>query len=71
MWTRATATVLAAATMAGCNRGAGADKAGPASAEARADSSREASQALRDSGVSVDTQTIDTGTARTTPAEDN
>lgn len=71
MWTRAAAAVLAAAMVAGCGRGAGAEKAGPASTEARADSAREASQALRDSGVSVDTQKIDTGTARTTPAEDN
>ena len=76
MWMRPAAAVLAAALVAGCDRGGGgggADKGkdGEPSAEARQDSSREVQQALRDSGVSVDTQKIDTGTARTTPAADN
>jgi hypothetical protein len=69
---RAGAAVLAAALAAGCGKGngGGGDAKAP-SAEARQDSVREVQQALRDSGVSVDTQKIDTGTARTTPAEDN
>jgi hypothetical protein len=73
MWMRAGAAVLAAALVAGCDRGqvGGAGKDGQPSAEARRDSSREVQQALRDSGVSVDTQKIDTGTARTTPVADN
>jgi len=74
MWMRPAAAVLAAALVAGCDRGgggAGSGKDGEPSAEARQDSSREIQQALRDSGVSVDTQKIDTGTARTTPVADN
>jgi len=74
MWMRPAAAVLAAALVAGCGRGAGgadSGKDGEPSAEARQDSSREIQQALRDSGVSVDTQKIDTGTARTTPVADN
>ncbi|SOD03137.1 hypothetical protein SAMN05216486_10837 [bacterium JGI 053] len=74
MWMRPAAAVLGAALAAGCSRGgggAGEGKAGEPSAEARQDSSRQVQQALRDSGVSVDTQKIDTGTARATPAEDN
>jgi hypothetical protein len=75
MWMRPAAAVLAAALVAGCDRGegggAGSGKDGGPSAEARQDSSREIQQALRDSGVSVDTQKIDTGTARPTPAADN
>ena len=77
MWMRPAAALLAAALVAGCDRGAGGaaggDKDGEPSAEARQDSSREVQEALRDSGVSVDTQKIDTGTAttRTTPADDN
>jgi hypothetical protein len=71
----AAAMVLTAAVVAGCNRaGGGGDGSGGArepSAEARQDSAREAAKALRDSGVTVDTQKIDTGTARATPAEDN
>jgi hypothetical protein len=76
MWMRPAAALLAGAVVvAGCDRGAGggggSGKDGQPSAEARQDSSREVQQALRDSGVSVDTQKIDTGTARTTPAADN
>ena len=74
-WTRPAAAVLAAALAAGCSgAGAGGGDSGNGkepSAEARQDSAREAAQALRDSGVTVDTQKIDTGTARATPAEDN
>ena len=71
-WMRAGAALLAAALAAGCDKGGGGggDAKAP-SAEAHQDSVREVQQALRDSGVSVDTQKIDTGTARTTPAEDN
>jgi len=69
------AAVCAAAALGACDRGGGGGGAaggtakGPA--EAQEDSSRVTAKALQDSGVSVDTQTIDTGTARTTPAEDN
>ena len=76
MWMRPAAALLAAALVAGCDRGAGGaaggDKDGEPSAEARQDSSREVQEALRDSGVSVDTQKIDTGTTtQPTPAVDN
>jgi len=78
MWMRPAAAVLAAALVAGCDRGAGGGngdgkgKDGEPSAEARQDSSREVQQALRDSGVSVDTQKIDTGTTtQPTPVPDN
>jgi len=73
-WIRPAAAVLAAALAAGCKGGGSGDGSGKAqepSAEARQDSVREEQKALRDSGVSVDTQKIDTGTARATPAEDN
>lgn len=73
-WIRPAAAVLAAALAAGCGGGGSGDgpgKAQEASAAARQDSMREEQKALRDSGVSVDTQKIDTGTARATPAEDN
>jgi hypothetical protein len=73
-WIRPAAAVLAVALAAGCGGGGSGDgsgKAQEASAEARQDSVRQEQQELRDSGVSVDTQKIDTGTARTTPAEDN
>jgi len=71
-WIRPAAAVLAAALAAGCvveKDGDGDGKSGGArgaSAEARQDSAAEVQQALRDSGVTVDTQKIDTGT--TTPA---
>jgi hypothetical protein len=76
MWMRPAAALLAAVVVAGCDRGAGGGdgkgKDGEPSAEARQDSSREIQQALHDSGVSVDTQKIDTGTTtRPTPAADN
>lgn len=76
-WMRPAAAMLLAAVMAGCGRGGGggngggSDGAGERSARARQDSARQVQQALRDSGVTVDTQKIDTGTARATPAEDN
>jgi len=78
MWMRPAAALLAAALVAGCDRGAGGaagggDRDGEPTAQARQVSSREVQEALRDSGVSVDTQKIDTGTAttRTTPVDDN
>lgn len=69
----AAAAVCAAAALGACDRGGGGGSGGAAKdqAEAQEDSSRVTAKALQDSGVSVDTQTIDTGTARTTPAEDN
>lgn len=68
-WAAAAAIVLAA-----CDRGAGGGAAAQPKnpAQARADSVHDEQKALRDSGVSVDTQTIDTGSAATaTPAVDN
>lgn len=74
----ARAVIAALALVAGvaaCDRGAG--KAGGAASaqreqQARADSARSEEKALRDSGVSVDTQVVDTGgPAAATPAEDN
>jgi hypothetical protein len=65
--------VAAAALLAACDRGgsAGAAQQKPA-AQVRADSAESEQKALRDSGVSVDTQTVDTGSAAAaTPAEDN
>jgi len=71
-WTRAGAAVLAAALAAGCDRGGGGNgEAKPPTAEARQDSAKQVQQALRDSGVSVDTQKIDTGGTKATPAADN
>ena len=70
----AAAAVCAAAALGACDRaggGGGNGGAGAAQPEAQEDSSRVTAKALQDSGVSVDTQTIDTGTASTTPAEDN
>ncbi|HEX8904609.1 MAG TPA: hypothetical protein VF771_07190 [Longimicrobiaceae bacterium] len=68
--------IAAAALLGGCNRfGGGGD--GDAAAEkqdpgvAREDSARLTAKALQDSGVSVDTQTIDTGAAQTTHVDDN
>jgi hypothetical protein len=78
MWMRPAATMLAAALVAGCSRGeagagGGEEKDGEPSAEARQDSTKKVQQALRDSGVTVDTQKIDTGTTtpRPTPVEDD
>jgi hypothetical protein len=62
-----TGTILMAALAAGCNRGAPAARDPAEQATARADSTRKEQEALRDSGVSVDTQRIDTGGARLTP----
>jgi hypothetical protein len=79
MKTRAAAAVLAVAMAAGCGRfgggsGGGAGATGGRGQEtqaAREDSARATAKALQDSGVSVDTQTIDTGTAATARADDN
>lgn len=69
-WAAAAAIVLAA-----CNQGGGGGGAAATprdAAQARVDSAHNEQKALRDSGVSVDTQTIDTGSAAAaTPAEDN
>lgn len=66
------AVVLAAALGAACDRAGGAAaKAEKAPAEARRDSARDEQKALRDSGVTVDTQVIDTGGTKATPAADN
>jgi len=76
-WMRTAAAIPAAVVVAGCQISGGngsgnaAGGAREASAEAREDSTRKEQQALRDSGVTVDTQKIDTGTARPAPTEDN
>jgi|GEM_PF-3170964 len=68
---------VAAIVLAACDRGAGAGGGGAGAAaknpaQARADSVQNEQKALRDSGVSVDTQTIDTGSAAAaTPAVDD
>ena len=72
----AMAALALAATVAACDRGAaaggGGGAAGGQSAEkARADSARDEQKALRDSGVTVDTQTVDTGGAAAPQPEDN
>lgn len=75
-WTRAAAVLLAAA-LAGCGQpggegeGGGSSRSGRSAAETRADSLRKEQQALIDSGVTVDTQVIDTGVTRPAPAEGN
>ena len=76
-----TGLVAALALMAGlsaCKQGSGGGDAGGAAAtpknreEARADSVANEQKALRDSGVTVDTQVIDTGSATSQGApEDN
>lgn len=71
------AALLAAVLAAGCTQaggggeGGGGSRAGRNAAESRADSIRREQQALIDSGVTVDTQVIDTGAPKTTPAVDN
>ncbi|HYH78806.1 MAG TPA: hypothetical protein VEX86_03395 [Longimicrobium sp.] len=73
----AVAAIALAAQAAACNQGArgagkgGADAPAKGDARARADSAQSEQKALRDSGVSVDTQTIDTGSVTAPPAEDN
>jgi hypothetical protein len=68
---RGAGPVLAMMAVTACNRGVGSAQAEKAPEEARRDSAVEEQKALRDSGVTVDTQVIDTGGARSTPAEDN
>lgn len=63
-----TAAVLAVAALGGCTSGTPAGKQETAT---HADSARVTARALQDSGVSVDTQKIDTGGARTAPVDDN
>jgi hypothetical protein len=67
------ATACAAALLGACNRGGGGggEVAGEHQTEAHVDSARAQDHQLRDAGVTVDTQSIDTGTARSTPVEDN
>jgi hypothetical protein len=64
--------MLCAALAAGCTQaGGGEAPSGERAQKARADSIRDEQQALIDSGVTVDTQVIDTGAPRPTPAADN
>jgi hypothetical protein len=68
------AMLALSATVAACGgAGGGGNDAAAAQREvqARADSARNEDKELRDSGVSVDTQTVDTGTAAAPAAEDN
>jgi hypothetical protein len=75
MGMRVAAAVLAAGTALGaCDRGSGGGAAKGAEAggaEVQEDSARVTAKALQDSGVSVDTQKIDTGGAQTTHVDDN
>ncbi|HET7232734.1 MAG TPA: hypothetical protein VFJ16_22170 [Longimicrobium sp.] len=76
---RAAVAALALAALVGaCDRGGGSAAGGQGGAaagqrteQARADSVRDEQKALRDSGVSVDTQTVDTGGAAAPPSADN
>ena len=66
--------LLTAVLAAGCGTGeagGGTAKSGERAEKARADSIRDEQQALIDSGVTVDTQVIDTGGPRAAPAVDN
>jgi hypothetical protein len=68
------AVLALAATLAACDRGAGGGGGAAATPQekAKADSAVNEQKALRDSGVTVDTQTIDTGSAATpAPTDDN
>lgn len=73
MWMRTASAMLAVAALAGCNRGGGdtPQEKQAAAAQAKEDSVRNEQKALIDAGVTVDTQVIDTGGAKSTPAEDN
>jgi hypothetical protein len=62
--------IIAAALVAACARGGNAHTPA-AREEARHDSAQLVQKALQDSGVSVDTQSIDTGGVRATPAADD
>ena len=73
-WKKAAAALLAAVLAAGCNPGAGdggAAQPGGRAEKARADSIRDEQQALIDSGVTVDTQVIDTGAPKAAPPPDD
>jgi hypothetical protein len=66
---RTAAAVLAAAVaLGGCRQGTAEGKKEP---EAHEDSVHVTAKALQDSGVSVDTQKIDTGGTRAAPVDDN
>lgn len=75
MQTGLAAALALAAGLSACNQGGGGGEAAATPKgreEARADSVADEQKALRDSGVTVDTQVIDTGSATTQPAaEDN
>jgi hypothetical protein len=66
------ATLALLVSLPACNRGGGGGNDAPATPkereEARADSVANEQKALRDSGVTVDTQVIDTGSATAQPA---
>jgi hypothetical protein len=65
------AVAMLAAALAGCDRGSGSAQADQAPEQARRDSAVSEQKALRDSGVTVDTQVIDTGGPATAHPEDN
>lgn len=69
-WMRAGAAILAAAALAGC-KVSGDAQAGKAPEQARRDSAISEQKALRDSGVTVDTQVVDTGGTAAARPEDN
>jgi len=70
------AALVLAASVAACDRGGKASGGGAAGAaksttQARADSARDAEKAMRDSGVTFDTQTVDTGGPTAAQPQDN
>lgn len=69
------AALALAATLAACNQGTGGGGGAAATPQdkekAKADSAVNEQKALRDSGVTVDTQTIDTGSAATPAVTDD
>ncbi len=70
----AAAVLAAAAALGACNRGGGAGQGGSAATgggDTQEDSARVTAKELQDSGVSVDTQKIDTGGTATTHVDDN
>jgi ABC-type glycerol-3-phosphate transport system substrate-binding protein len=67
----AAAALAAALLLAACGGDAGASGQPSHQAEARQDSARSEQKALRDAGVSVDTQKIDTNGVPGAPTEDD
>ena len=75
MRTALAAALALMASLSACNQGSGGGGGAAATPrdreEARADSVADEQKALRDSGVTVDTQVIDTGSATSQAAPDD